>query len=323
MAADNFDYISNCSISDIIASVVVILINIIFLLFSISMTYTYISKHYNTSRSRTASIQKQQSGTSAQSDMPKLLYYTGLMFVIISIILLTVAVPFNFYCDDHWIFDIFTEIFSVSYSIHCYLMLILWFLRIYYVFKDTEFALNKCAFYFYFILAAIMPFLMIYSIIILSTDSSFGLIIFLVLLFLFLIFLLSLVGQFVFKLIRIYKNLSHQHQFIGIITRSTILTIFCLVFSIIYGLLMVARNVSDYILFRYLRNSFQLLSIFINYVCVLLSYHYFDGYYAKCCTKMDNKCTAGWYKCVNVESNVSKNVTNNSGQTQVQDNSAL
>eukprot|EP01084_Bolivina_argentea_P231196 389937_1 len=246
--------ISNCSTRDILLSIICGSINIILIIMAVPLMYKSAQNYRAEYRNMYKSNQRSRSRSVTDRSVPKPLLHSGIIFSIMTFITLCLAMPYNFHCDDHQIFNLLTKIFAVFYSLHCYLILIIWFFRIYYVFRNTPFLLSKCTIGIYTFFLIVAPFIITYCVITLSTDSTFGFIVYVLFIIMFFMFMFSLVTLFVKKLVSIYKFSQQDKDFIMIVTRSTVLTTICFTFICIYGILVYVRSVNEN--YGFLRNLF-------------------------------------------------------------------
>eukprot|EP01084_Bolivina_argentea_P164981 286735_1 len=143
-------FITECSTSDVAASVIAVLVAVVFVITAIPMIHAFV-QDYHTKTTATFN-NRDQSALSvtesrskhgrygsyskwARKGPPKPLFYSGFIFSIISFITLLLSIPYNFHCDEHLAFDILTNLFKVSYALHSYSLLLMWFLRLHFVFR--------------------------------------------------------------------------------------------------------------------------------------------------------------------------------------------
>eukprot|EP01084_Bolivina_argentea_P232010 391129_1 len=257
--------------------------------------------------------------TNHKQKLSRVLFYPGLIFFIISsssLLLWNSAILSVCYIDLDdamsgtlmYVIPAFLAGF-VYFTLHPYLLCLLWFIRIYIIFKDTIFALssylNKCCIV-WFILLPILPFIivlpilsMINPLIIMCTWN--------------LIMIMSMALLFVCKLCKIYKNtqkysecqsMDANEQILKALTKTVVLGAISFLFSILMLLGMLCQLIMGYDYIYGLDTElililFTILDIFNNFVCVILSYNIFNERYTKLCGSMDNMCNMCLYNIVN------------------------
>ena len=80
------------------------------------------------------------------------------------------------------------------------------------------------------------------------------------------------------------------------ITKTSLLTLISTCNTIFAYIVIAVWTYIDSIHFSFMRDILIILDMYTNFVCVLLSYKYFDGYYDKLCGKCDNGCDRLWTK---------------------------
>lgn len=267
----------DCSTSIILWLGFAVVINAVLILSSIGLTYKFVVGL----------------GEDAKK-VSKFLYYSGLSYFILSTITLILSTPINFYCSKSDIMRYADRVHKILYSVQCYFYIVLWFLRLYFAFRGTAFELSKCA------LTTIITFAMIgfvsllYAMIFHDTHTNFGFVVTGCLILLFIAWIMFLVSLFIYKLINVYKNVSAENNgLIRVITKITILSIVSICSSFLYlSIFFIARNKNIHL--KLARDYMQLVSTYMNFICVLLSYNCFDAFYGKSCGKMDIECTKCW-----------------------------
>ena len=233
-------------------------------------------------------------------NMSKALYHSGLSFFILSLLTLLLFTPINLKCQKAVPFKYLKKAGKLSYSVHCYFYIVLWFLRLYYAFCGTVFSLHKCTLIFFSVFGAVGFLGLLYGINFQDTHSEVGLAVTVCLGLLFLTWIIFLVSLFIYKLVKVYRNVNANKELIKIITKITILSIVSICCSTVYFLLMIviAVKIKDNIHAKLLRDFTQLFSIYMNLICVLLSYNCFDPLYGSVCGLMNRRCTTCWRKVV-------------------------
>ena len=95
----------------------------------------------------------------------------------------------------------------------------------------------------------------------------------------------------------VYRKLGSDDELIKVITRITILNFTFIFVTILYGITLVTIYEAS-IYGEFISEFALLLNYFSNFVCIILSYTYFDKSYNRCCGWMNIKCNACWYKLI-------------------------
>lgn len=219
--------------------------------------------------------------------------------------------------------------FLITYFIHSYLLWLLLLNKLYYLFKGTTYNLKYKTIILWIIIFTLSVLLIfatwLTSFIIIDVDSMnikqrrIIMIIFTLIWSLIVIVPIALSVSFVAKLIQVYKSinksssnhtgnissigsthndlsvLSEVDPILSIITKHTILTLFCIPIST--GLMLLSWfsvfidvGTRSSIHFLGVCYSLYLFNVYINFVCIILSYEVFDGCYRRCCGRIDKQC---------------------------------
>ena len=140
-----------------------------------------------------------------------------------------------------------------------------------------------------------MSIFVIYS---LSLNDSYMVIIALMFILL-IILIISLLILFIVKLINVYTRLSNDDELISAITKTTILTLASVSFTFIVPIAIIFVNTIQNETVSVLIGSIvSSLDMFTNFLCVMLSFNYFDNLYLMICGRMHNLCKLCWYRIV-------------------------
>eukprot|EP01084_Bolivina_argentea_P265102 449237_1 len=194
------------------------------------------------------------------------------------------------------------------YIIQSFTLLIIFFNRIFNVFRKTRYRLSICTKNVYislFIIELFCGMLMLFSIV---HSTPIILWIFAATFFSLLITLMiSLVSLFAYKLIQVYKHLedSSDDSLVAAITKPTILVSVSVFVTFIRLISLTIRiqflSWSDYMILKWVDDYITICDIYTNFVCVILSYKVFKIYYIKLCSVSDSKCRNCWSNIVNYE----------------------
>ena len=277
--------VSECLSSMDVMSIVWITINIILLANMIPLMYKFIKMN----------LQKR-----SKKKQKWYLFYPGIIFTICTfIILIADTVVIFFYECNHFWWMLFMLIFGSTYTLQIVLVFTILFARTYFIFKSSAYALSKRTIIIYCLLFIMVPCSVglveaWYHISHHSEVSSTALALCYVFNMLVMVSLLTLFTQ---KLFITYTNLPTVHDprrsethrnLMKVITRTVVLTSISLLFTLIasigfitidkwntFGQMMIALLV--------------IIDVYTNFVCILLSYAFFDRYYQKLCGKFDHK----------------------------------
>ena len=221
------------------------------------------------------------------------------MFIMITLLyLFTALMDFAFICSNRVIPYFFTWMRVPLFWSQSLMILLIPFIRLYIVFKGTLMPLSKCTIRFRVTLFVIMAISIILSSLLLLIDenSSIG-----VALGAFTILQLIFLGiatmiLFIRKLMIVYRHLSNDEIFIGIITQLSILTIFSVLFTL-FNLGLIFIFIVAPSLYWTLGFS-TLFDVISNFWFIMLSFESMNGYYMKICGCLDLRCRKLWKKMV-------------------------
>ena len=234
----------------------------------------------------------------------KLLFYSGILFFMVSLVTLILSIPCNFKCGYKALFDEIDITIKGVYSFHNYLMVILWSLRLYVTFKNVvTFKLSKPTLIFFAINAFLGPIGLLYMIFWHTSTNHIGRLVMMIALCLFLSWTVFLESLFIYKLIQVYRNLTKMHTLIKLSTKITILSIVSMVFTVIFLLTFAITGTfwADNIHSIMIRDLVHLISIYINVICIMFSYDCIDPNYQFICGGMNRLCTNIWYNCLGIK----------------------
>eukprot|EP01084_Bolivina_argentea_P078149 141784_1 len=265
-----------CNASQWIATVFTILITAFLWIFTVFILYKYIVY-------KKSSIIQQ----------PNFLYYPGLIFIIlISLSLFSYIFVATFLCINDTTRLLIETIFSLFYGLQFYLLLLIMFLRLYYVFHNSPLKLSKITTYSYILIYILLPILIIFTLSLGLNHTLF--VTFVTISFvLFVILILSIIILFIAKLVRVYKYCANDEELMDAVTKTTILTLVSILVTLLIPTHSLLREPFDFEYgswFYFLGNVFTILDIFTNFLCIVMSYKYFDSYYYYICGCLDTQC---------------------------------
>lgn len=233
-----------------------------------------------------------------------LLFYLGAtLFVIIFLTYISSVFRDIFHCHNSIISHWFSEIKNFCYIISYLLLVIIFFIRLVYIFKPTRHRLSKCTITTFIILVSLGFTLGIINFIVYEFNQSIAAICLILglLIYIFLLFWLNYL--FVYKLYILSQIKSEKEMdidLVNIITKNTLLSIICASQTILYQISYICWNFVDsssiigFIVYQFL----GILDLHTNMFIVLLSYKYFTGWYYKLCSCVHNRCRLCWTSAV-------------------------
>eukprot|EP01084_Bolivina_argentea_P030399 56347_1 len=235
----------------------------------------------------------------------KLLFLSGICLFIVCFMQYIAWIFYNIcHCYEcHHYFNVISHIHSQLISAQTMLVLAVLYLRLHFIFKNTMMALSKSitivlsTYYSVTSTAVILSYAAAYSneyakVWINSTVSG--------TLILSLVIILN--GLFVYKMCKIYRladDTCKNDKFIAISVKTSLLGLISLCTTfLMYFMATVNRSL---VLSIHLNFVFYLCCIadtYTNFMCILLSYQYFNSYYSYLCGRCDSKCSKLGKKCL-------------------------
>lgn len=262
-----------------------IFINVFLLLTSVAGIYKYFGK-----KDKTKSSQR--------------LILTEAIYLFMSIVTLIQFLIYGIYiiitCNNrtNTVYQYLKTINNVLYWIQTYGLWLILFLRLFYVFNKSVYALSCCTLIIYGFILTVFPIGVIASFLPIwpSNDASNPeTLLFNVISTLYtssMLFCVSITILFLYKLRKVYKNVTDaksNHDFISITTRNTILSSISVLFTA-FAVSAVASATRGRILLIIISDFMFLFDIYSNIICTLLTYTIFEKEYNKYCKCLDLKC---------------------------------
>merc|ERR1712176_992556 len=173
----------------------------------------------------------------APQKQPKLIKHSGIiLFLIIMIGMVIHCMYVVDLCISSKTNPIYNCIVNFSYVSQCASLLLSWFIRLYYAFNGTPLELSKITIIVYisiFLTSFIFATLLCFANVIIMMNRNLWLLTLLCLLIWFAMLTISLTFLFIQKLIKVYKNLGSDDEFIGLITKITLLNFISVSITII------------------------------------------------------------------------------------------
>ena len=274
----------------------------------------------------------------------RLVYYMTTIFCVdTSILLLELSIIFPFFlCKTSLIFKYMLTIeytLVTTYFIHSYLLWILLLAKLYYLFEGTSYKMRSRTIILWIITFTISG-ILIFGTVFLVLDpnseyydpSKHPMVrnISTIIWTLMVIVPIGLSVSFILKLRQIYKsipadikrsasasdlsiNMNEIDPLLAIITKHTLLTLFCIPITSV--LLVFSWIVTVYpvqlVPFYWLKIcfAFDLVDVFTNFFCIILSYEVFDGLYQKLCGRLDKKCREFCMMSIHNTASLKKNIS--------------
>ena len=228
----------------------------------------------------------------------KAVYYIGLVFIIVIISsLISALMDMALTCENQPAIEYFLFLGTPLFLFQSFLVLLIPYIRIYIVFKDTTMPLSKCNICFRVTSFVVMAISIVLSSIFFIFDgkSLIGTAI-AAFIMLQLVFLgIATMILFIRKLMHVYRH-SNDEIFIGIITQLSILTLFSVGITLIdVGLVFIF--IVEPSLYWILEFP-VLLDVITNFWFIMLSFESMNGYYMAICSCLDSRCRRLWKNMV-------------------------
>ena len=274
----------NCNLFGNIGITMWFIINITIILSTLPFIFKFLRSHIKHRRDAQAPFHQ---------------FFPAILFVIITfIVLLSDTASIYFYnCNYTW-WMMFMLIFGFTYTLQIILVLIIFFFRVYFIFRSSQFQLSKITICFYTVTFIPLPICVAivefwYHI---SHHSKMSRIVLGILYICNILCMLSLMVLFTKKLRETYKYLpsvdkskSETHQlFIGIMTRTVILTAISMIFTLIASLGIIFIDQMETV-GMIIVGLLVIIDVYTNFICILLSFSYFNEMYYKLCSCIDVK----------------------------------
>eukprot|EP00484_Ammonia_sp_Unknown_P024524 CAMPEP_0197026674 /NCGR_PEP_ID=MMETSP1384-20130603/6711_1 /TAXON_ID=29189 /ORGANISM="Ammonia sp." /LENGTH=437 /DNA_ID=CAMNT_0042455379 /DNA_START=30 /DNA_END=1343 /DNA_ORIENTATION=- len=233
---------------------------------------------------------------------PVYIHRSGLFFFVISLITLFNALLYDiFYLVCKELDEYEGPIYHTVYFLQIYSLWIILFLRVYYLFTNSMFRLSRTVVYAYcacFIAVAlsVIPVFVLFR---LEAESYLTL----PYVALSICFSTALLVTFLMKLLHIFLGVGADELLINTATKNTLLAFIsiCCTFVVIFVLIgLYIRHQGDWahhsVLEELMLEFAILVDIVSNFVCVLLTYKFFDKQYYRLCGPLDAKFTNAFKK---------------------------
>eukprot|EP01084_Bolivina_argentea_P162156 282218_1 len=189
--------------------------------------------------------------------------------------------------------DFYDAWMMTSYIFQTYGILLMAYCRLYHIFAPSMFALSKCTNIVYTIVLIIIPVCLITSVLFEKTELA-ALLMGVGILAL-IISLISTMILFIRKLKKVFKSSDSTDEFIGTITKLTILNAISFTITLMIPIIIiiegsVAHPTKDYVITSAFMMFAMTADAYSNLWCILLSFSNFNDYYMKICGCLHSKC---------------------------------
>eukprot|EP01083_Nonionella_stella_P061844 161011_1 len=226
------------------------------------------------------------------------LHRAVLLFYLFTIIYLLSSVPILLFSSCHPLsvpMVIIIEITDFAYFGHWLCMVCILFARLYYIFNNTVYRLSESAMNtFKTVMCLIMmniPAALYFKVT--SQTNIFGIILVIWIWFL----SIYTVCFFIYKLRQLNRSMVQTDtrgdaELLLTITKCSILTSFSILFTLAFCILIIvsAATHNNYASLVMMTKYITVLDVFVNFLCIVLSFGFNNNWYMKCCRVCDIKC---------------------------------
>lgn len=228
---------------------------------------------------------------------PRLLFYPGLLLLVVTFLLLALNLTIGVYfCDTNQaIYQLLLVPFSQLYGTQFYLLMLSLFLRLQYVLNGTLQAFSRLTLSIMTIIFILLPVMSVIAGIMYHDPNGrfmvFGAFV------IALALIISILFMYIRKLLAIYKNIDSDPKLIEIITKTTILTLISISATFLTSMCITMKPImSEFMDFQVIETFILYIDVYTNFLCVVLTYRYFDKYYSLLCKGMHSKCESMWFR---------------------------
>ena len=298
-------------------------VNGLMLLSTIPTIYYFVKSYFEKKKKKSVSITpRSKTNTKASTS----LFYVGLIFMIVTFLTLLLDIIVGVYkCSTHHQpqYLAWTIPFLLTYVIQFYFLLLLLFIRLHSVFKDTMYELSRITVRIFKFAYILLLFLVIIGVMLFRFRIPGSFIIAFIMVLIFIALIITLMVMYIRKLLKVYKAVSNTENaetenLIIIITKTTILTIFSLSVTFLTPIVLgIMSNAKCAECASNIGSTTMLLDIYTNFLCIALSYKCFGGAYIKLCGCTHKLCKKMWYKIAgkNDPEMMELAITNNEGSS--------
>lgn len=224
----------------------------------------------------------------------KVLYCGGMMICIITWIWTMNDIIIDIECINEIEFGesgIERIVYAAMYLIQLILLLLVFFLNIYYNFRETPWKLSRLSLRLYQLLFFLVCIICISIITTLDRiDMRLSILLSFIMIILIFSLMISLMVSYIHRLIGVYKINTNDDKLALLITKSTLLTCISLVITLCNTPLLALRVYHGGYTTEWLQKFMISFDVISNYLLIVMSYPLFDSYYKQLCGGLDSKC---------------------------------
>lgn len=238
----------------------------------------------------------------AKKRTPKLVFYSGLGFFIISVLLLTssiVLIIAHYVFRKSWAKVLSNYLYSFYFAGQIYLLWLIMFIKLYFVFRQSVYKLSSITLKFFIILFIMLPLLILATLFYTRVKSTYYLHHPYTVYAFVVGFSLILTYLFVYKLFQLFRDTQRMNEdridpnnrLLSIMTKTTILTLTSVIFTnfVPLSIKMQRFDMEFWVI---------ILDVYTNFICAILSYSVFNHQYQMICGCCDRNCKACLFKLV-------------------------
>eukprot|EP01084_Bolivina_argentea_P208492 355440_1 len=238
--------------------------------------------------------------TTDDCDKPKVLHFiSGLVFSISTLLALLAITIMSMlevhYTENHTTIHVCWIVFAICYALQSYFLLLLLFYRLYYIFLGSIYHISLKIVKLFKIVFICTPIILIFipCLHYIRGTMTWSIIV-AFLCILMLISMITLIFLFLFKLYNVLQKSSNDMELTSLMTKATILGTAAILATAISATLIITRYTifidNKYYIIQIICQWFGSLNIYINFICIILSYSSFKTYYNTLCGCIHSKC---------------------------------
>eukprot|EP01084_Bolivina_argentea_P279272 477427_1 len=228
-------------------------------------------------------------------DVAKFVFYLALVLIANTILLYMGLISIGcglLFQSTTKILETMIFLFSALYAFQNYFMLLIFFIRLYLIFKSTAFTVSKSTTHFFISIFTALPIICVFLALL---PRYRGTLMWSLLISIFIgtiiTLYISLLSLFLYKLCQAqkYEN-SHDQILLPIISKVTLLAIICICSTFLAPLSIVIRFNFDETHFSFISNCLVSIDIYIKLFCVMLSFACYQTHYKILCGWLESCC---------------------------------
>ena len=227
----------------------------------------------------------------------KLLFYSGAIFCFLCLAQIIVSIlSVSTYCHYWSIHQIFGFLGLFFYGLQYFMLIAILWTRLYIIFNGSSMELSRCTNASFITIYILSATIIVPTAIFWTNYHELGIIFVGITAILIVALVLFLVTMFVNKLLIVHRNAKQDasSDLLKVITKTSSL-MFISISVTIWNTIMFSLSVLfNSLHYDFPRNLFICTDVLTNFICILLTYNYYDKYYQKICGKCDQKCHRLW-----------------------------